>query len=116
MSDMSGSICPVDLADGLARVGDDAEFFKELVEMFLEDAPDRLDSMHRSIQAANVEDVAREAHGIKGAAANLSAIQIRDIAREMESAGQDGNVESLTALFEELRREFDRLAEFAKTL
>ncbi len=116
MSDMSGSTCPVDLADGLARVGDDAEFFKELIEMFLEDAPERLDTIHRSIQDANAEEVSREAHGIKGAAANLSANQIRDIAREMESAGKDGDLSALTSLFQELRREFDRLAEFAKTL
>lgn len=120
MPDVNGSTRPVgppvDLEEGLDRVGDDAAFFKELFEMFLEDAPGRLEALHRSILASETESASREAHGLKGAAANLSANPFRDVAYAIERAGKAGEATELMNLYEELRREYDRLVVFAKTL
>ncbi len=106
--------CPVDLEDGLARVGDDREFYQELLEIFLEDAPERMSELLSALAASDSEQVARSAHSIKGAAANLSATVVRDEALEIEQIGRSGNLDGLEVKVKQLQGSLDQLAIFAR--
>jgi HPt (histidine-containing phosphotransfer) domain-containing protein len=53
----------------------------------------------------------RDAHRIKGAAANLSCGSLQRIAHDMERAGRVGDNEELGRLSPELTRPFDHLRE-----
>ena len=44
--------CPLDLDEALARAGDDREFLRELVEMFLADVPQRIEELRDALEAA----------------------------------------------------------------
>jgi len=106
--------CPVDLEDGLARAGDDREFYKELLEIFLEDTASRLVDLRASLTAGDCKKVASDAHGIKGAAANLSAIFVRDIALAIEQQGREEDLSNMEELIGRLEGEVGRLADFAR--
>ena len=107
--------CPVDLEDGLARAGDDREFYKELLEIFLDDVPGRMEQLRAAIASGQAEEVASTAHSIKGAAANLSALAIRDTALNLETQGRGGDLSQASALAEKLQGEIDRLTVFLRT-
>lgn len=107
--------CPVDLEDGLARAGDDRDFYKELLEIFLEDTTSRLADLKASLAAGDCQKLASDAHGIKGAAANLSAIFVRDTALAIETKGREENLSNMQQLVEQLEGEVGRLAEFARS-
>ncbi len=106
--------CPVDLEDGLARAGDDREFFLELLQMFIDDAPARLKELQAAIEASDAIRVCSIAHGIKGAAANLSANAVRDSAYELETLGRQAATSGYDAPLTQLRTELQRLADFVQ--
>ena len=112
---VSADVCPVDLAEGLARAGDDREFYRELLELFLEDARQRLTLLESALAAGDLREVAATAHSIKGAAANLAAGRAREIAYAIESGGRAGNRAGLAVLTGDLATEIERVAAFTRS-
>ncbi len=107
--------CPLDVEEGLARAGGEQDFYKELLDLMLEDVPPRLEELRSAVKSADPVRVASVAHAIKGAAANLAALPLRDAAFRLESKGRQGATTGLDPLVDELTREFDRLAEYVKS-
>ena len=112
---VSADLCPVDLADGLSRAGDDREFYRELPDLFLEDARQRLTRLESALSAGDLEEVAATAHSIKGAAANLAAGRARELAWAIESRGRAGDGTGLDALTGDLAAEIERVAAFTRS-
>ncbi len=112
---VSTDLCPVDLADGLARAGDDRAFYRELLDLFLEDARQRLDQLESALSAGDLAQVASTAHSIKGAAANLAAERARSLAWAIESRGRAGDSAGLAEFAGELAAELERVAAFTRS-
>lgn len=106
--------CPVDLEEGLARAGDDRDFYRELLQMFVEDAPLRVNELAHAIAGNDATRIRSVAHGMKGAAANLSAIAVRDCAHDLESLALQGATQNYGLPFARLAEELQRLAEFVR--
>ncbi|MCU0229872.1 MAG: Hpt domain-containing protein [Acidobacteria bacterium] len=108
-------VCPVDVADGLSRAGDDRAFYRELLDLFLEDTRQRLGQLEMAVSAGDLEQVADVAHSIKGAAASLAAERARALAWSIESRGRAGDGAGLAALTRDLAAEIERVAAFARS-
>jgi HPt (histidine-containing phosphotransfer) domain-containing protein len=106
--------CPVDLKDGLARAGDDRDFYKELLQMFVDDAQHRLEQLASAIQAEDSAAITSLAHSIKGAAANLSANAVRDLAYSIEMRGRAGQTCGYQADLTKLQAEIVRIERFTE--
>lgn len=113
---VSADSCPVDLADGLSRVGDDREFYRELLELFLDDARGRMSVLEHALGGHDLAEVTMAAHSIKGAAANLSAGRARELAFAIERRGRSGDEAGLDELLGELAAEIERIARFMRSL
>jgi histidine phosphotransfer protein HptB len=117
MEGLKTASAPVDWEEGLARAGDDEDFFKELLELFLDDVPQRMENLSASLSAGQLDESAGVAHSIKGASANLSARTIHQVAAQLEQAAKQGQPpEELRALYGRLESEIKRLEEFAAAL
>lgn len=110
MNTMAESV--VDLTEGLARAGDDREFFKELLEMFLEDAASKLEEIRKSVASGDAQTLASAAHSVKGAAANLAAHPVREVALRLETAGREGRANGLEGDVEALEERLRALETF----
>ncbi|MBV9656948.1 MAG: response regulator [Verrucomicrobia bacterium] len=93
---------------GLQAEGDEG-FLRELIELFLADAAQRIDGMDTALAAGRDADFVRAAHSIKGAAANFGATDLRKICARIEDLGREGQVSEAGALLPELRAEFSRV-------
>jgi HPt (histidine-containing phosphotransfer) domain-containing protein len=103
---------PVDL-DILREVTDgDAAFERELLQMFATDCAERLTRLERAVEAQDDEAIRREAHTIKGAAANIGAEQLRRCALDLERAGGAQKYDFARQCFSELRTAFDEVRLF----
>ncbi|MBT3342510.1 MAG: response regulator [Gemmatimonadetes bacterium] len=98
-----------DRAGALDRMGNDADLLAELVEAFLGDVPNQLGMLHEATAAEDVERMWRTAHGLKGAAANLGAEQVRATAHRIEVAGREGGLPAGADLIKQLEEELGRL-------
>lgn len=108
-------LCPLDLEDGLARAGGEKDFYKELLDLFLEDVPQRVAELRSAIEAGDAARVASAAHSIKGAAANLSAMPVRETAYALETRGRGADLSGAPQLLAQLEAEIERLAEFVSS-
>jgi PAS domain S-box-containing protein len=78
-------------AAALARIGD-AALFREIVDLFLEDAAARIPKLVGLIEQQNARLAAIEAHSLKGASANVGALEFTRLAHEAEAAAETGSL------------------------
>jgi len=98
--------------------GGDDSFLDEIVQMFREDTPPRLDELDECMAKGDAVRLGKVAHGLKGAASNFGAKHFRTLAEQLEHAGKNGNLAAGPAACAALRSEFTRilaaLAEYRK--
>ncbi len=85
------------------------EVVRELIGMFLEDSPRQLETVAGAAEHQDLQTLTRAAHSLKGSCANLGAVRLAEICRELEDAGAAGTIESIPLLVERCRQEFARV-------
>ena len=93
----------------LQRMMGDKKLVATIIAAFLDDTPVQLARLQERLAAADAPGVRRQAHTIKGAAANVSAGALRAVALEAEHAATAGKLESVNELLPRLESEFERL-------
>ncbi len=103
----------VDRAALLDRCMGDEELARDVVQLFLENMPQRIRELQAALDVGDAKAANLAAHTIKGMSANTSAEALRSLVEEMEDAARDGNLEAVGAMmgalaerFEELRKVF----------
>ena len=89
----------------LERLGGDSQQLSEIIRLFLVDCPLRLVAIKAAVDARNAGAICREAHGLKGAAGNLSAVSLFETAEILEQLGRDGRFEAADAVWRRLSDE-----------
>jgi CheY-like chemotaxis protein/HPt (histidine-containing phosphotransfer) domain-containing protein len=98
-----------DFSAALTYVGGDRELLDELLGIFVEDAPVRMEAIRRAIAGGEATELTREAHTIKGALKVIGATTAAGLAQGLEVLGRDGNMSEADKLAVALEREMDRL-------
>ncbi|MCU7834439.1 MAG: response regulator [gamma proteobacterium symbiont of Taylorina sp.] len=80
----------------LKRVKGKEKRLLPLINLFLEDMPQRLQDLQTAVDNNKMDDAKLLVHTIKGVAANLSGIRLQSIAAEIEVAAKEGNLGLLT--------------------
>ena len=107
----TGSVATFDRGTALHHVGGDPAILKQLIGMFLEQGPERMDRVTGALSARDDQVLEREAHALKGTAATLGMGKLRDASYTVERLGAEGRfdlaehavAEMRTALTEVLR-------------
>ena len=103
---------PVDLAVAMRWLGGDQQLLSELVGIFIDDGPKRLQAIRAALTASNVREVEHVAHSLKGSAAILGATRLQTAALALEDAAHDGHTENGPDLVSAIARELDRVMAF----
>jgi two-component system, sensor histidine kinase and response regulator len=88
------------------RLGGDEELIRDVVSCFLDDIPLQLRRLEEHLRAGDAASAGAQAHGLKGAAANVGGAAFSATAHEMERAGRAGRLDAAAALMPELERRF----------
>jgi len=99
-------------AGALARLGNDVELLNDVLATFFDEAQTELAHLKEALAGRQSEAARRHAHSIKGAASNVGAEAVQELAARMESAAKNGAFDQVSADLPELER---RLAEFTRT-
>jgi len=91
------------------RLGGNRALARMVANAFLEAAPSQLSNLRRHLIVRDVQAGRREAHTMKGAAANISAPAFRILAREAEQAAEAGEWSTLEELLPRMEDQMDRL-------
>jgi two-component system, sensor histidine kinase and response regulator len=105
----AGIEAPVDFSAALRWVDDDRELLTELIEIFLEDCPKRLQELDQAVKEGNASGVRQAAHSLKGMVAGFDASSAHGLAAEMEGLGKAGDLSKALGLLSSLQLEFSRV-------
>ena len=96
-------------AELLARVGEDREVMREILEEILRDVPTRIENLKKAAEDGDARDVRFLAHGIKGMAGNIAAPGVQKTAYKLETQAANQELSGTEELISELESEFDLL-------
>lgn len=88
-----------------------ADFVRELVDTFLEEAPAMLGELRAALGAGDAELFRRTAHSLKSNANTFGAVTLSGLARELELGGFEPVRTAAGAPLDALELEFTRVAQ-----
>ena len=97
----------MDRMELLERLGGDEEFLKEVLNIFLQDAPGRILSLREAISKNDTRGIRFQAHTLKGSCATVSAMALKEDARQIEVAGENSDLNRAKDLLPLLQKDFE---------
>jgi len=98
----------------LREIMEDA--FAELIQTYLRDTPTRLVAIRDAIGQSDADALRAAAHTMKSSSANLGAMPLSALAKELEALGRSGTTEGAAELFRQAAAEFTRVKQALEAL
>lgn len=93
----------------IARLGGDEALGREIIQVFLDDAPGRLAAIKLAVHQADARALESAAHALKGALGSLAAEPALEVVRELETIGREGTMTDAMAAWRRLENELSAL-------
>ncbi|NLY02577.1 MAG: response regulator [Rhodopirellula sp.] len=97
------------LSQAMQVTAGDVGLFRELLDVFLQDRPQLMDTIHAALDSGDAAKLHITAHALKGALSAVGAVAARQSAYRLESLGAKANLEDARAELVTLQEEMDRL-------
>lgn len=94
----------------------DKEIVSEIIEIFIDEYPDRIENIAKSLESNDFSQLKFHAHSIKGVIANFAAPEAQETAKLLENKGAEGIEEGTQELFEKLKLLTEAMLEELKVL
>lgn len=106
----------VDIADAVERLNCDYQVFDEILENFGMFYLNIAGKLRNLIDSGKITELKREAHSLKGAAINVSAVKLYLATKEFEDALKIGNESLYNNLIDKIDLEFERIVKSRRLL
>ncbi|MEM7515384.1 MAG: Hpt domain-containing protein [Planctomycetota bacterium] len=90
---------------------DDPGLVVELIDLFLADAPSRIEEIQTGLRTGDFELLERAAHTLKSSSANLGARELSQICLELEDMGRKAEASSADQHAERAQSAFEKTQE-----
>ena len=100
---------PKALANLLSMLGGEFAYLVELIDAFLEDAPQLLDELDHSVQGRDSVGVRRVAHSLKSNGADFGATTFANLCKELEMVGKSGALNGVAGLAAQVGAEYSKV-------
>ena len=104
---------PFDLDVALRHTDGDRELLQEMLVLFANDYPARIEALREAVRRADAEGVTRAAHALKGSLMVLGAAAAASLAERLELMGREARLEGVGAILETVERESEAIVWFA---
>jgi two-component system, sensor histidine kinase and response regulator len=113
MADTRSSATQDPPADLLSRVGGDAQLLAQMARTFLEDLPERLVKLQKSIRQKNGEALAFDAHALKGSLSIFAADRAAQLCKQLQEHAKTARYPEAAHTFAALK---EAIAELERNL
>jgi HPt (histidine-containing phosphotransfer) domain-containing protein len=98
--------------DGLIKsFENDRHLFGELVDIFINDYPQMLDTLRDTLKSSDAKTLARTAHSLKGMLRNFQAENAADTAYTLEQMGRNGTLDEADQIVDSLADQLEQVAQ-----
>jgi len=98
------------LAALLDSLDGDVDFLKELVDAYLDSTPGLLAAMRQATAAGDAAGLQRAAHTLKSGSANMGALALAALCKQLEDMGRSGSVDGAEARIDTAAAAYDDVA------
>lgn len=95
---------------------EDSELMRELVTALIEDATKQFSALSDAVEHADATRCARVAHYVKGACANVGAVSMAVLLKQIENSATAGDFDACRTSLNNLTAEFQKFSSQAATL
>ncbi|PTL39099.1 response regulator [Alkalicoccus saliphilus] len=106
---------PINMENLQESYGDES-LVKELLQMFLNDAPGYLENLRQAIEQKKSVETAEIAHSLKGSSAVLKAETFTRLSAVIQQAAKSGDWETVLSSFHELETHYKEMEHFIESL
>jgi two-component system sensor histidine kinase/response regulator len=107
---MQNAISPTDrYTELLALMEGDRDLLRELIDVFVEDAPQRIQCVRRALADRDADALNRAAHALKGSASNFGAADVVSRAQRLETLAHENDLDAAASQFASLVAEMNLL-------
>lgn len=96
------------------RFGGDEELMEMILESFVQEVPELLESIESSIANEDIETVQSKAHALKGTAANVNAERLRQAALDLEDQAKKQDASAFNEKLDGIQTEYERFIKEAQ--
>jgi signal transduction histidine kinase/DNA-binding response OmpR family regulator/HPt (histidine-containing phosphotransfer) domain-containing protein len=100
---------PTALENLLSVVGGEFSYLAELIDSFLEDAPQLLTELNQFIEDEDAAGVRRVAHSLKSNGADFGATNFSKLCKELEMMGKSGRLDGAADLSAQVMAEYEKV-------
>jgi len=93
----------------LDRIDGDIDLFRQLISLFIQEVPNQIRQIKLAIKENDPERITLFAHTIKGSAYNIRAMELKQVAYDIEQAGKLSDIHLAASKIEALENTFDKL-------
>ncbi len=97
-----------DIAEMMSRLGTGRKLIKTLMVTFTQNTPRQIAQMREAVERGEASRLQIIGHAVKGASATAGAFMMRDVARQIELAGETEDLQTAADLISQLETEFEQ--------
>ncbi len=94
----------------------DKEVVLEIINIFLEEYPQRMETLQTNIKERDFDQLRFNAHSLKGVVANFVAPEVQELAKTLELKGANKDIKNLDTIYNELKDKADVMVSELKEL
>ncbi|MBC8211951.1 MAG: Hpt domain-containing protein [Gammaproteobacteria bacterium] len=79
-----------------------------VIHIYLQESPGLVDAIHQAILDRDANTLLEAAHSLKSSSANLGAMPLSELSRELEVLGNKADIDQASLLLDQLYTEFER--------
>jgi len=103
---------PINL-DQLHQISEgDIEFEIEVLQVYVEDVLQRIEIIRQAIANKDYTQIMKEAHHVKGSSSNVGALQMRDLAVQLEDLNLDQELAKAPNILEDMLVKMQAVEDF----
>ena len=84
------------------------DLLEKIITLYLDSSAQLLSKLNSAIAAGDVAAISQAAHALRSGSANVGAMALAEVCRELEAAGRSGDLRATTGLGQQLIHEYAR--------
>ena len=104
------------LSEAMENLDGDAELLQEIMEIFMETGDEQMSILTTCLQNGDLDQVALQAHAMKGGASNVCARDFVASALELEMLAKSGTLDGGPELLVRMAQKFGELKEVSQVI
>jgi len=84
-----------------------SDLLNKVINIFLKDAPERIKTIRDALMSGDASVVQRTAHSLKSSSANVGAVHMSFLCKEIESMGRANTITHVAELLSQVETEYE---------